>query len=92
MVGEPMRSKETIREEIRRTTERLNSYYAREKEMLEGGTQAYTVGSRSLQRYQTSLSAIQEEIRKLEKKLNELNAELNSGSSRRAVSVVPHDW
>ena len=37
MVGEPMRSKETIREEIRRTTERLNSYYAREKEMLEGG-------------------------------------------------------
>lgn len=87
-----MRDKKTVEEEITRVKLRLTSYYEREREMLEGGTQAYAIGSRSLQRYQTSLKAIQDEIEKLEKKLNELENELNGKSARRAVAVVPRDW
>lgn len=60
--------------------------------MLDGGVQLYTIGSRNLQRYQTTLSSIQAEIDRLQKKIDELEAELQGGSARRAVGVVPRDW
>lgn len=87
------RPKEQIRIEITRTKERLDAYYAREAEMLSpDGVQMYTIGSRSLQRYQTSLAAIQEEIHRLESKLAELEAELAGKTRRLAVGVIPRDW
>ncbi len=87
-----MRDKKTVKAEIERVKERLELYYGQEKNMLSNGTQAYTIGSRSLQRYQTSLAAIQQEIKTLETKLEELNAELNGSGARKAVSAVPRDW
>lgn len=86
------RSPETIKTELTRTRERLNLYLKREKEMLDGGVQLYTIGSRNLQRYQTTLSSVQAEIDKLQKKVDQLEAELAGGSARRAVGVVPRDW
>lgn len=86
------RSPETIKAELTRTRERLNLYLKREKEMLDGGVQLYTIGSRNLQRYQTTLSSVQAEIDKLQKKVDQLEAELIGGSARRAVGVVPRDW
>lgn len=86
------RSPETIKAELTRTRERLNLYLKREKEMLDGGVQLYTIGSRNLQRYQTTLSSVQAEIDKLQKKVDQLEAELTGGSARRAVGVVPRDW
>lgn len=87
-----MRKKETIKNEIERAKRRLDLYYQQEENMLSNGTQSYTIGSRSLQRYNTSLAAIQQEIKRLESKLEELNAELNGGGARKAVSAVPRDW
>ena len=87
------RSKETVRTELERTRTRLDLYLAREQEMLsKDGVQLYTIGSRNLQRYQTTLSAIQAEIDRLRKRIEELEAELAGQSARRAVGVVPRDW
>lgn len=87
------RSKEIIRKELDETKERLELYLAREKEMIsQGGVQMYSIGSRSLQRYQTSLAAVQDMIDNLRKRIRELEAELAGGSARRAVGVVPRDW
>ena len=87
------RSKEIVRKELDETRERLELYLAREKEMIsQSGTQMYTIGSRSLQRYQTALGDIQKMIATLRKQIRELEAELAGGSARRAVGVVPCDW
>lgn len=87
------RTREKITREIERTQKRLDLYLAREEEMLsKEGVQLYTIGSRNLQRYQTALSYVQSEIEKLQKKLDELEAELAGGGARRAVGVVPRDW
>ena len=87
-----MRSKEQIKSEIERTQNRLELYYSQEEKMLSDAAQSYSIGSRSIQRYNTSLSAVQSKIKKLEKKLSELKSELAGKGARRAVSVVPRDW
>lgn len=86
------RTPEKIQDELTRTRARLDLYLKREEDMLSGGVQLYTIGSRNLQRYQTTLSSVQAEIEKLQKKIDELEAELAGGSARRAVAVVPRDW
>lgn len=86
------RSKEIVRKELNDAKDRLELYLAREKEMIsQSGTQMYTIGSRSLQRYQTALGDIQKMIATLRKQIRELEAELAGGSARRAVGVVPRD-
>ena len=87
------RSKETIRRELEETRSRLDMYLTREETMLnQEGVQSYTIGSRSLQRYQTELTAVQNMIEKLRKRIRELENELAGQSARRAVGVVPRDW
>ena len=87
------RSKETVRRELQQTRDRLDMYLAREEEMLnKDGVQSYTIGSRNLQRYQTSLADVQKMIETLRKRERELEAELNGYSARRAVGIVPRDW
>lgn len=87
------RSKETIRDELTETRRRLDLYIAREAEMIsKEGVQGYTIGSRSLQRYQTALAEVQGMIDKLRKRVRELEAELAGQSARRAVGIVPRDW
>lgn len=86
------RTSEMIEKEIALTRRRLELYLKREEEMLGDGVQLYTIGSRNLQRYQTTLSSVQAEIGKLQKKLDQLEAELAGGSARRTVGIVPRDW
>lgn len=87
------RSKATIRNELDETRRRLELYIAREAEMIsKEGVQGYTIGSRSLQRYQTALAEVQGMIDKLRKRVRELEAELAGQSARRAVGIVPRDW
>lgn len=87
------RSKESIKLELSKVRDRLAMYEKREETMLSSeGVQLYTIGSRSLQRYQTTLSDIQKMIEQLHKRERELEAELAGLSARRAIGIVPHDW
>jgi hypothetical protein len=86
------RSPEAIQTELTRTRERLDLYLKREADMLGDGVQLYTIGSRNLQRYQTTLSSVQAEIDRLQKKVDQLEAELAGGTARRAVGIIPRDW
>lgn len=86
------RAKEVIREELTETRGRLKMYLDQEQKMLTGGVQAYGLGTRNLQRYQMDLANIQAMIRSLKEQIRELEAELNGGSARRALGIVPRDW
>ena len=87
-----MRS-EDIKILIENKRERLNNYYAREKEMLsQSGVKSYAIGSRSLTRYETTLKEVQSAIRTLEAEITELEGRLNGKASRRVLGVIPKDW
>lgn len=58
--------------------------------LAEGGVQQYTIGSRSLTKF--DLAKISDEIKTHEKAINELNAVIGGTKRRRAVGVVPCDW
>ena len=81
-----------IRDEIKRAKERLELYYAREKEMLAGGVQSYGIGGRNLTRYNTDLNAIRTAIEELKNQISELEAVEQGKSKRKAVSIVLRDW
>lgn len=77
---------------LKKISERLESYYAKEKEMLAAdGIQSYTIGSRTVSRYQYS-SNIKEQIGRLEDERDELENLLNGISPRKAMAAVPRDW
>ena len=83
-----MRSKETIQQELTETRTRLSAYLAREADMLsKDGVQLYTIGSRNLQRYQTSLASVQDMIAKLQKRVRErICSPCRGGSAPRLVN------
>lgn len=59
--------------------------------LADGGVQSYTIGSRSLTKF--DLATISEEIEMHEKKADSLEAQLRAGGKKRkAVGVVPRDW
>lgn len=81
-------TKQQKEEKIAQLRKRLELYYKREEEMLNGGVQSYGLGTRSATRYQTDLSIIRNAIKELEEEI----ASLESKSQRRAVGVIPRDW
>ena len=71
---------------------RLEMYRLQEEKMLSDAAQMYTLGSRSIQRYQLSLSQIADMIKQLEDELEGIEDELEGKKRRLAVGVVPRDW
>lgn len=87
-----MKSRETIKLQLKTKRSRLELYLKREAEMLDGGVQSYGIGSRNLARYNTDLSTIRAAIKTLEEEIELLEGELNGQRPRKAVGVVPRDW
>ena len=58
--------------------------------LVEGGVQSYTIGSRSLTRY--DIKTIADEITAHEKEIDGLEEVLRGGKRRKAYGVVPRDW
>ena len=58
--------------------------------LLNGQVKSYAIGSRNLTKF--DLPQLEETIRKLEKEIDGLNAQLNGGGRRKAVGVIPRDW
>lgn len=87
-----MRSRIRIQEELEETRTRLALYIKREQDILDRGVQSYGIGTHNLKRYETDLADIQAMIDKLKDKIEELEAQLNGQSVRKAVGVVMRDW
>lgn len=81
-----------IRELIDSKRRRLDLYIKKESEILDGGVQAYGIGTRSVSRYNAALSEIRAAIKELEKEIEDLEAQLNGGRARKSVGVVLRDW
>lgn len=58
--------------------------------LVDGGVQSYTIGSRSLTRF--DLKTIADEIAAHEKEIDGLETVLQGGKKRKAYGVVPRDW
>lgn len=75
---------------LERKKRRLEMYYEKEEQMLsKEGVQAYGIGSRNVQRYNTDLEKIQKQIKELEDEIKEMESEKKP---RRAAAIVPMDW
>lgn len=85
-----MGQRERIQARLDIVNQRLEMYYKAETAILEGA-QSYQIGSRQITR--ATLPGVQAEIRDLEKRKEELETALASGSSdkRRAVRVLFRD-
>ena len=87
-----MLTRAQIKRKLDKINERLEYYYEKEKALLsEDGIQSYTIGSRSVSRFQYS-SNIKNQIEQLEKERDELENLLAGIRPRKAVAVVPRDW
>lgn len=72
--------------------ERLEYYYEKEKELMtKAGIASYTIGTRSVSRYQYSAD-IKKNIKELETERDELENLLAGHRLRTAVAIVPKDW
>ena len=87
-----MQNNTQITEKLTTARQRLELYYKREAEMLDGGVQSYGLGTRNVTRYNTDLAQIRTAIAELKKEIAELEAQLAGGKARKAVGVVPRDW
>lgn len=87
-----MKTRTEIEAELISKRKRLDLYYKREAEMLDGGVQSYGIGSRNLARYNTDLAQIRAAIKELEAEVSNLEGQLTGQKPRKAVGVVPRDW
>ena len=68
----------------------LDELYAAYAALAKGQVQSYTIGSRSLTKF--DLTKLMEEIRELEKEIDGLENQANGGKRRRAIGVIPRDF
>ena len=86
-----MASKETLRLRLETKKKAMEAANAAYLALLTGQVQSYTIGSRSLSKF--DLPDLEETIAKLEKEIDGLEAALlNGGRRRKAVGVVPRDF
>ena len=89
-ISKRRREKLLIRKE--ELEKRLEMYKLQEEKILNDSAQTYTIGSRSIQRYQLSLDQIAKMIESLEDEIEGIDDELAGLKRRRAFSAIPTDW
>lgn len=85
-----MASKTVILKRLEIKTAQLEEAYKAYTELLSGRVKSYTIGSRSLTRF--DLSQLEETIDNLENEIDSLEEQLRSGKKRKAIGVVPRDF
>lgn len=84
------RDKTELRARLEFTKKALKKARQAYLDLLDGNVSSYTIGSRSLTRL--DLDKLNKHINDLEKKVDELEAELEGGKPRKSVGVIPMDW
>lgn len=87
--GVTVASKEVLKNRLEFRQAALKELYEAYKELSKGRVQSYTIGSRSLTKF--DLTKLMEEIKELENEVDQLESLLNGGKRRRAIGVVPRD-
>lgn len=59
-------------------------------QLISGGVQSYTIGDRTLTKF--DLKKLSDEIEIVSQKIDELEAQLEGKATRKAVAVVPRDF
>lgn len=85
-----MVSKTELKARLEFRQEALTEARAAYVALLNGQVQSYSIGSRSLTRF--DLPKLWEMILEMEKEVDGLEAQVSGGKRRRAVSVLPRDW
>lgn len=84
-----MASKEILKNRLEFRQTALNDLYNAYTALAKGQVQSYTIGSRSLTKF--DLTKLMEEIKELEKEVDELERLLQGGKRRKAVGIIPRD-
>jgi len=58
--------------------------------LVDGGVKSYTIDDRQLTRF--DIDRLSDEILEAERKVDELNAQLNGRRTRKAFGIVLRDW
>lgn len=82
--------RETIEKRLTMRQSFLEKAYEAYDKLLSGEVQSYTIGSRSLTKF--DLETLQDTIAKWEKEVDELEALLAGQKRRKSVGVIPRDW
>lgn len=86
-----MASKTTLKIRLENRQKALDEAWKAYHALLSGQVQSYSIGSRSLTRF--DIGDLREMIAELEKEIDELEAALlNGGKRRKAIGVIPRDW
>jgi len=90
MVGEQMANRTELRARLdfwRSALTKLREAYLA---LLDGGVKSYKIGNEELTRL--DLAALQKRVEEAEKRVDELEALVDGGRTRRAFAVTPMDW
>lgn len=81
----------TLKVRLENRRKALDSAWAAYTALLDGQVKQYSIGSRSLTKF--DLPQLEETIANLEKEIDVLEAQIqNGGRRRKAVGVIPRDW
>lgn len=84
-----MASKTTIKLRLEQRKAMLEECYKAYNDLLRGRVRQYSIGSRSLTRF--DLDELWDMIKTLESEIDQLESQLAGGGRRKAVGVIPRD-
>jgi len=85
-----MASKVEIQKRLAFRQETLDELREAYTALVKGGVKSYKIHNRELTRF--DIADLMEEIRKMEEEVDELEAQLEGGRTRKAFGILPRDW
>lgn len=84
-----MANKATLKIRLDKRKDFLEKAYEAYEKLLSGQVKSYAIGSRNLTKF--DLPQLEDTIARLEKEIDELEAQISGGGRRKSVAVVPRD-
>jgi len=85
-----MATKTEIQKRLAFRQETLDELRAAYTALVKGGVKSYRIHNRELTRF--DIADLMEEIRTMEAEVDDLEAQLAGGRSRKAFGILPRDW
>lgn len=85
-----MASKSVLRERKAFRESALKKLYAAYEALVVGGVKQYMIDDRQLTKF--DIPVLKDEIAKMEREIDALEAAITGTGNRKAVGVIPRDW